>query len=618
VKIDSQDEFHYLTVDLVYTKFIDSIGLVPVMTPLSQVPTTYGFPKRFKVEVLQGTAELIDGEWVGGPDQTEWETVANWLDEDFPDPGPYPVVFSEINRNVSKLRIAVPAHSGQDFYALGELYMFRIENGELADNVATFGETGVLFESSGSLALEGDWELGYVHDGISILGLPLSEEESDVEDLILEFGKGGSAEGPVQIVLDLGKVQPIGRIEIWPTVAPDEMAIPLFGFPGSVSVELSTKHDFSDGKRIDVLDVRSRMQNDNLLTVIGEGEKYRYIRLTFEDLFEFAGESILGLGEISVMEFGKVFSLGCEVSSTGVPPNYADQLPLLVDGFSRGRTILPEANWIMGLAKRRPLDVRLSQVEQTLDIERRKWNSLQNRLGIYGGVFLVIVALSGWGLQRRHRRRDLDRLKLQITRDLHDEVGSSLGSISLVSDQLEAMAPDEEIREELSEVSLMAREANASLLEVVWMTDKTTILLSELITKLVERAEKVLRKVKIVSKITPDIPDIKVRLTAKRHLISFFKEAVHNCARHAMATQVLISVDVRDETFSLAIQDNGCGFDPGKPHDGWGLGSMKKRVEELGGDLSIVTAIDEGTSLRLEIPLRNLSTDPTHPYKTSN
>jgi signal transduction histidine kinase len=613
--------YHSLTADLVFNEELRSIGFVPAFDPMNPQRDTYAFPKRFKIEVLEGSSRLVNGVWLKDPDGTEWTEVVNWLGEDFPNPGPYPVVFSDIDRNVSKVRITVPKSdnkSDTEYFALGELYLFRSQEGEIADNMSVFGSTGILFEASDSFKILPVWDLEYLYDGLSGLGLPLSEVTAEVEDLVVRFDKDSVLPEPVQIVLDLGEIKRIGRIELWPTEAPRNMAIPLFGFPGSVLAELSTGPDFVNAQKIESAEALSNMHNDRLLTLICEGFNARYIRLTFSSFSEFMGNPILGLGEISVLEFGKVFSVGCEISSSGLPAEYMDQLPRLVDGFSRQRRILPETDWIIGLAKRRPLDARLEVVEHELAVAREEWRSLLFRLSVLGGGVLVLLLLIGWGLQRRQRRRELNKLKVQITRDLHDEVGSSLGSISLTSEQLENMALDDDMKEELGELSLMAREANASLLEVVWFTDQETILLPALIGRLVERAEKVLRNVEVVSEISPDCPNIKVNLTAKRHVIMFFKEVIHNCARHSRATRVGISVHFNGGDLTLSIHDNGWGFEPEQKQEGWGLGSMKKRAEELGGNLEIVSGPTGGTKIKLEIPFINLSTGPTHPYKTSN
>ena len=98
----------------------------------------------------------------------------------------------------------------------------------------------------------------------------------------------------------------------------------------------------------------------------------------------------------------------------------------------------------------------------------------------------------------------------------------------------------------------------------------------------------------------------------------FFKEAIHNCARHAHATRVLVSARITEKSLELSIHDNGRGFDQAEHQQGWGLDSMKKRAEELGGELGIVSSKGGGTMVKLVVPLAKLTAEPTQLYKTSN
>ena len=627
---------HELTVRLEFSAGLGSIALAPAFNPLDREGSLYAFPRRFKIEVLKmkGWYEGVGTEekrWVTEP--IGWVEVVNWMDEDFPNPGPYPVFFSGINLPIREVRLTVPGSvSNRDatHFALGELYLFRHEEDTIGANMVAWVPKSVAIEASDSLAIPPLWDISYLHDGVTGLGVPLSEETVPVKDVMVTFGKDNfDAADPqsdattpgkeqIRILLDLGETKQVGRIEIWPAEAPHGMAVPLFGFPGTVTVELSDDPNFQTAETFEIQNTRRRMLPDKLLSVITGAHLVRYIRLTFEQLREYRGNSILAIGEITVSQAGRVLSEGAVVSAEGIPEKYLEQLPRLVDGISRQRRILPEQQWIQGLAERRPLDRRLTVVRQQLVQTRDAWRVLQLRLSAGGGAVLLLALVSAWMIQKRQRGRDLNELKSRITRDLHDEVGSSLGSISLTSEQLEVMLPDGEMKEELGELSLMAREACASLREVVWMTDQKTIRLPALIDKLIERADRVLRGVKLTTETSPDCPDVEVSLPLKRHLIMFFKEAVHNCARHAGATKVQLSVVVRNDFLIVSISDNGCGFDSAKERDGWGLRSMHQRSEELGGELQLRSKAGEGTAINLTIPLSNLSGEPSSGYKTSN
>jgi signal transduction histidine kinase len=596
---------------------LGAIAFVPAFVP--EEAGAYAFPKRFKIDVLESGGRWADGRWVRDEKRQKWTEVANWLNEDYPDPGLYPVFFNWTGRPVYRVRITVPGRQSETndaFHAFGEIYLFRQKNGRLGDNMAVWGET-VHFTATGALSKPPLWDVRYVYDGVAGLGMPLSEETAPVEDLMVEWEDDAGPGKPVRIVLDLGKIRQIGRVQLWPSEAPHGMALAGFGFPGAVSVELSATPAFEESTRFKVEKTHARMVRSNLLNVITGACKARYIRITVSDLSVYQGKTILGLGEIRVAEFDDVWSLNCNLSAEGIPAGSQNQLPRLVDGYSRHRRILREAEWIKGLAQRRPLDRYLAVVERQLASVRDAWNRTQLRFSLWIGGLLCAGLLGALGLQRLQRRRVLKGLRTRITRDLHDEVGSSLGGISLIAERLEEDLQDAGIGEDLADLSLLAREAAASLRDVVWVVDQGTINLHDLLQKLVERAERVLYNVDVSAEIPPDLPDLVLPLTAKRHLIMYFKEVMHNCAQHSGASRVQIKVSL-NEQLCIGFTDNGCGFDPAAQTDGWGLESMKKRAEELGGRALINSRPGAGTVVELQVPVAALFAKNDHLYKTSN
>ncbi len=584
---------------------LDSIALAPAFNP--NEPGAYAFPKRFKIEVMNR-----------GTDQ--FELVVDWMHKDFPDPGPYPVFFSEINRVMKQVRITVlPSvqESGMAYYALGEVYLFRHKNGRIAANMAIWGRPAVEIEVSDSFSMPPLWDAPYLYDDFTGLGFPLGGETSESEDLMITYDDETESSDLVQFTLDLGRVTGVGRIDFWPAAAPYLLALPSFGFPAKVTVEMSENPDFKPSMILKADHAGGRMHRDNLLTLLGKGYAAQYIRITMERLGRYKGKRILGLGEISVSEYGEVLSINCKVTAQGIPDEYLDQLPRLVDGYSRKRRILKQGEWMKGLAQRRPLDRRLVVVERELEMARATWHKIQLRSGIWGGIVLF-AGLVGWVvIQRQIRKRGINKLKWSITRDLHDEVGSSLGSIALAAKRLEK-APQADVEDGLSELSLLAREAAVSLREVVWVIDQGIIRLPDLIQKLVERAERVLYGMELSVEIPPDCPDTVVPLTFKRHLIMFFREAVYNCAQHAKATQAKITVATKDKQLCIRFSDNGCGFDPTAQRNGWGLDSMQKRAQELGGAMEMTSQPGKGTTVVLTVPLSALQGKTDHLYKTSN
>jgi signal transduction histidine kinase len=217
------------------------------------------------------------------------------------------------------------------------------------------------------------------------------------------------------------------------------------------------------------------------------------------------------------------------------------------------------------------------------------------------------------------RFRAVRKLRLQVTRDLHDEIGSSLGSIALTLEDVAGMVSEPEAREDIEEVVLMAREASAGINEVIWLTGKGTVRLPELLEQLVERARRVLRGVNVSVELPDRIPDVAVSLSFRRHLVMFFREAVYNCARHARAAQATLRFSDEGDILGIGIADDGCGFDPEHARPGGlGLNSLKQRAREMGGEMRLESTPGKGTLIELRVPLKSVQRSPYPPYKTSN
>lgn len=81
------------------------------------------------------------------------------------------------------------------------------------------------------------------------------------------------------------------------------------------------------------------------------------------------------------------------------------------------------------------------------------------------------------------------------------------------------------------------------------------------------------------------------------------QEALTNAVRHAKARSITVSVAGRDDGFSVSVKDDGIGFDPARRYDGLGLRGLEERVTELNGNLTITSAIGQGTTLTMYLPM---------------
>ncbi|MGJ8692715.1 MAG: sensor histidine kinase [Thalassotalea sp.] len=597
---------HQIDFTLARPSSVQSIALVPAFNPLRPYGGSYAFPKRFKLEV----------QMLG---QNHFEEIVNWMDEDFPNPGAYPVFFNDIDKKITLLRLTAASDtetSAKAHFALGEVFIWAEDEANgLIENVARAAGTQVVASSSYNQSAK--WHIDYLTDLDTGLGFPIQEQELKQPDLLIIPSLDNALNEMVELTIDLTAPKNISRLDFWPAKPSSNVMLPDFGFPQRIIVEVADNAKFI-GAKIVTPDSKGE-KFGTLFSVRIKPEKFQYIRIRVSQLQEINKKRILGLGEIAIYDAAGQLVHDANIVAKGIPEHYLNQLPRLLDGYSWGRSIVPEREWMMGLAKRRPLDQQLKHVESELALAHEYWDWLLSRL-ITGSVIVVLLLfITGVILFQRYQRQHLlIKQGQRINRDLHDEVGSSLGSITLLADELAEIRGSSAIADDLNDLSLMAREANASLREVVWNGSGNSVLLMVLLQSLFERAERVLRGVTLSQTLPENCPDIKVSLTVKRQLTMFFKEVIHNCARHANATKFSLSAAVDDNFLSIEISDNGCGFESSQTMQGWGLKNLAARAEELSGEIKIDSQLTKGTTVTLRVSLAMLSKEPELSYQTSN
>ena len=214
------------------------------------------------------------------------------------------------------------------------------------------------------------------------------------------------------------------------------------------------------------------------------------------------------------------------------------------------------------------------------------------------GLFLTAVLLAIYSF-RIARIRKIEKLRLRIARDLHDEVGANLGSISLLS-QIMERAPS---RTDATQVRELAVQTIETLRDIVWFIDPTHDRLSDLVTRLQGTARAMLPALEIKFDQSGDFDSTSLSLAFRRNVTPLFKETLHNLLTHSHATKVGISVRRHEDRFQFNVHDNGVGFDPNQKYDGNGLKNMKRRAAEIGGRITIESRSGFGTSVTLVAPI---------------
>jgi signal transduction histidine kinase len=216
-----------------------------------------------------------------------------------------------------------------------------------------------------------------------------------------------------------------------------------------------------------------------------------------------------------------------------------------------------------------------------------------------------------------HAERD------RIARELHDSLAQVLGVIHLRLRALESRAKDEAshvMADELSEIADTADEAYRDVREAILGLRETVREDGGFEGSLREYLRKYSRQTGIAATLTCE-GDTRRALTPRSEvqLLRVVQEALTNTRKHSGARRVIVRIDCVGPAATLAIEDDGVGFDPAtvasSMEGGFGLASMRERVEQLGGTLDVHTAPNEGTRVVVHLEAEDTRGTPSAPFE---
>jgi ligand-binding sensor domain-containing protein/signal transduction histidine kinase len=238
--------------------------------------------------------------------------------------------------------------------------------------------------------------------------------------------------------------------------------------------------------------------------------------------------------------------------------------------------------------------------------------------------FRILAAAAALGLlagsarlieRRRYKRRlalletrhAVERERLRISQDMHDDIGSILTQVSQLSDLGQSEAGGQAAsRGQFERIGGQARAAVQALDEIVWATNPKNDNLPRFAEYVCHFADEFFEDtaVRCWQEVPTDLPNVPLRADLRHNVFLAVKEAFSNVLKHSRATEVWLRLALVDSRVSLEIEDNGLGFNPlqTSPRSN-GLNNMKTRLAECGGEAEIASQPGKGTKLRFGFPL---------------
>ena len=195
-------------------------------------------------------------------------------------------------------------------------------------------------------------------------------------------------------------------------------------------------------------------------------------------------------------------------------------------------------------------------------------------------------------------------IRFRIASDLHDDIGSNLSSITLLSSILsKKFNMDTDAMNKLKDINTAAKLSAESIRDIVWFINPMSDQLFKLISKMKETTNLMLGDINhcfntgtfsFNRKINPDI---------KRNIYLIYKEILNNIVKHAKADKLEILISEENYYFILSVKDNGKGFNTSKIEAGNGLRNLRVRANQIHGELTIDSQLEKGTYIQLKVPI---------------
>lgn len=205
-------------------------------------------------------------------------------------------------------------------------------------------------------------------------------------------------------------------------------------------------------------------------------------------------------------------------------------------------------------------------------------------------------------------QNQLHEQRLAISRDLHDNIGAQLTFIisSVETLKFGFNLTDSSLLNQLNKIASFSKNTIRELRDTLWAMNQEHISMEDLKARLynfIEQAKQTTDTIAFYfhspeSNITP----VFSALTGV-NLYRIIQEALHNAIKYAQATEIHVVTALDNQRLHVEIRDNGKGFDLENVNFGNGLHNMRKRMEEIGGNLEIKTLTQHGTQIHLDLPL---------------
>lgn len=240
--------------------------------------------------------------------------------------------------------------------------------------------------------------------------------------------------------------------------------------------------------------------------------------------------------------------------------------------------------------------------------EEAKTANWQRNALLGGSILAILLAIILVAfLNNRNKLKRLEenqKLRNRISADLHDEIGSTLSSISILSEIVAFQQKKGEYKPEImQQVSNDAREVIEKMDDIIWTINPENDAFNNLETRLKSFAIPLFESKDIDFKFdfSPELENLKIDMSKRRDIYLILKEAINNLIKYSQCQKAELKAHLNDNKLTMSVLDDGIGFDIEEQSLRNGQKNMKRRAEKIGANLEIKSNIGKGTEVKLSI-----------------
>jgi signal transduction histidine kinase len=273
---------------------------------------------------------------------------------------------------------------------------------------------------------------------------------------------------------------------------------------------------------------------------------------------------------------------------------------------TENRALMEETQARYELEKKQAQIDLLQKDNELRTLDARRQRAIQ--VGAFTALILIVVIgillINRYRSTARARRlSEIEAVRNDIARDLHDDIGSTLSTINIISKLAIHENPAGNTLQ-LSRIAEQSSKTMESMSDIVWSINPSNDSFGKVLVKMKVFAAEILEPLNMQYRFLEEGVDTSIALNAKqrKNLFLIFKESVNNAAKYSRATELVVSFHQQNKIITMKIVDNGVGFEIGHT-DGNGLRNMEARALDLQAKFALKSEKGVGTSIVLQLPI---------------